>query len=332
MNRASWIMFTTLIASTIIVPAGITAILPKSSTPPPVSAQTEIATDGITIKVYRTQEKKVVDMPLEQYVKGVVAAEMPVNFPLEALKAQAIAARTNAVRRIVKNSLTPEGAHLTDDFRSFQAYSDDTMLQKRWGEADYKKNMAKIVQAVNETKGQIITYQGQPIEALFFSTSNGKTESAEAYWGNSIPYLQSIACPWDQNAPKATYTQTISLKDLANKLQLKAVPVAASASSPNWLRILSKSSSDRITELTIAGQTFTGQKFRELLGLPSNDFTWKIEGNNIVITTRGFGHGVGMSQYGAKGLAEQGKTAADIIKTFYQGVDIQTYKPPTTTK
>lgn len=304
------------------IPAGLVSILPKKEAVPAPKAQ--VAADDTTIKLYVKDKKQIVQIPLEEYVKGVVAAEMPVTFSMEALKAQAIAARTNAVRRIQNNLLTPEGAHATDDHRQFQAYSSDDQLKEHWGVVEYQINMNKIVQAVNETKGQILTYNGEPIDALFFSTSNGKTENSQDYWGKALPYLRSVDSPWDKDAKHATDTKALSLQEFNKLLGINAV--VTSANQGQMIKVLDTSSSHRIKKILVAGKQMSGPEFRDALGLYSTDFAWKVEGSSITFTTHGYGHGVGMSQYGADGMAKEGKKAAEILTYFYQGTTLAPYK------
>lgn len=314
------VMLALTLVMMLAIPAGLVSVLPKREQAPQLKA----GTGDPRVKVYIKEKKEVVEIPLEEYVKGVVAAEMPAAFSMEALKAQAIAARTNAVRRIQKNALLPEGAHVTDDYRRDQAYSSDEKLKQRWGVVEYRLNMNKISQAVNETKGQILTYNGEPIEALFFSTSNGKTENSQDYWGKALPYLRSVDSPWDKEAKHAVDTKTMPLEEFHRLLGIQAV--ATSANQGNMIKVLETSASNRVKKIQVGNKVMSGPEFREALGLYSTDFSWKIEGNSITFTTRGYGHGVGMSQNGAEGMAKEGKTAREILAHFYQGATLASYQ------
>ncbi|BCJ87741.1 stage II sporulation protein D [Effusibacillus dendaii] len=315
------LLFALTIVLMMVLPAGLIRLMSHGQ---PTKTVPSIHANEPSINVYLKETKQIVKMPLEEYVKGVVAAEMPVTFPLEALKAQAIAARTNAVKKIESHTLTPEGANVTDDYRQIQAYSTDEQLKQRWGMLSYEVNMSKIMQAVNETRGKILTYQQQPIEALFFSTSNGKTENAQDYFGRALPYLRTVDSPWDKQAKHATDTKTIPLKDMSKLLGINAV--AASAGNGQWLQVLETSQTNRIKKIKVANQVMTGPDFREKLGLYSTDFSWKIDGDSIIFTTHGYGHGVGLSQYGAEGMAKEGKRAEDILAYYYQGTSIANYQ------
>ncbi|GAX89634.1 stage II sporulation protein D [Effusibacillus lacus] len=307
----------------IAIPAGLAGLLSKTGSRNGES-RLQAAPDDMKIKIYLKEQKQVVELPLEEYVKGVVAAEMPVTFSMEALKAQAIAARTNAVRRIQKNLLTPEGAHITDDHRDVQAYSSDEKLKKRWGVFEYQFNLNKIAQAVNETRGQILSYNGEPIDALFFSASNGKTENSQDYWGRPLPYLRSVDSPWDKQTKYMEGTKSIPLEEFH---RLLGIPSAVTAANQNQtIQVLETSATNRVKKIRVAGITITGPQFRETLGLASTDFSWKVEGSTITFTTRGNGHGVGMSQYGAEGMAKEGKQAHEILSHFYQGATLTPYQ------
>ncbi len=275
------------------------------------------------VPVYRSETGKVEEVTLEAYVRGVVAAEMPVAFELEALKAQAIAARTYLIRRAAIGNFedVPQQAWVTDTIQH-QAYTDVDSLRDQWGWLRYGANLDKLNRAVNETRGQVATYEGQPIEATFFSTSNGYTENAEEYWQTYVPYLRSVTSPWDEAvSPKYKQETRISYEDLFSKLKIAGVqPVSAQASA----RTLSWTSGKRVKKIQIAGQSFTGREVRELLALPSSHFTLSLQAEDVHITSYGYGHGVGMSQYGAQGMAKEGYTAEQILKHYYSGIQIET--------
>lgn len=321
-NKPVILMVSLTLVLMMAIPAGIVSILPKKETSPP--QHVVLNTEGPTIKVFMKETGKVSEMPLEEYVKGVIAAEMPANFSLEALKAQAIAARTNAVRKLEAKSLTPEGAHVTDDYRQTQAYSTDDKLKQRWGIVEYQLNMNKIMEAVNETHGQILTYNGEPIDALFFSTSNGYTEDSQDYFGKPLPYLRSVASPWDKQVKHATDVTSMTLQDFTKEMGIRAVVTASNQSS--MIKVLETSKTHRVKKIRVGDKIMSGPEFREALGLFSTDFTWQVEGNKITFTTHGYGHGVGMSQHGADGMAKEGKTAQQILTYFYQGATLTTYK------
>lgn len=308
---------------TILLPSALIALWPAGQEVMQKETQyvqLEVPADGLQISVYKKAEGQVVRVPLEEYVRGVIAAEMPVHFEKEALKAQAIAARTYVIRRLHLGAKTPQGADVTDDHRDFQAYSDEPKLKQRWGEADYQANLSKMNEAVNETKGLIALYEGVPIEALFFSTSSGKTENSEDYWGKAQPYLRSVESPWDEKSEKYTAKLDLKLTDFHQKLGIDAVVTATNAAT--LIQPLERSASDHIKKIKVGDRTFSGPEFRSLLGLRSTWFTWQVSGDTITFFTKGFGHGVGLSQYGAHFMAQEGKTAEEIIRYYYKGVTL----------
>ncbi|SMP26673.1 stage II sporulation protein D [Laceyella tengchongensis] len=287
---------------------------------------------SLQVRVYLSKEKRVIQLPLESYIEGVVAAEMPAQFHSEALKAQALAARTYIVGRLMKGQVLDAkewgekagGAHVTDTVQH-QAYATDAVLRKKWG-YNYPNNKRRVAEAVHATAGQIITYGGKPIYAAFFSTSNGRTENSEDYFKEKYPYLRSVNSSWDQLSPK--YISRVSMKPdvFLSKLEHatgKRLAVAAlQTTSSKSFAVLSRTQGARIERVRIGGEVFKGREVREALNLPSSDFQLQVKDGQVIITTKGYGHGVGMSQWGANLMAAQGKAVDEIIKHYYQGVEI----------
>lgn len=284
----------------------------------PVDEKTQEASadSAVEVAVYRTSKEVIEKLPLENYLVGVVAAEMPATFELEALKAQAMAARTYIVKQMLAEETIglPEGAQVTDT-TIHQVYKGDDELKKSWG-MDYNWKVKKITEAVKETSGKILTYKGEAIDATFFSTSNGFTENSEDYWPNPFPYLRSVESPWDTKSDKFSASETIPVKEFETKLGVKL------ADGETIGKITERTSGKRVSKVDFNGKVLTGKDIREKLNLRSSDFTWERQGNQIVINTKGFGHGVGMSQYGANGMAAEGKNYQDIVKHYYQGIEI----------
>ncbi|MFD2170175.1 stage II sporulation protein D [Tumebacillus lipolyticus] len=308
---------------TILIPSGLIALWPEKKqevTPASTFVELKIEPDDPQIDVYLSEQKKTVSMSLEEYVRGVVAAEMPVQFEREALKAQSIAARTYVVRRLQSGKRTEQGAHVSDDHNQGQAFSTEEKMKKRWG-ADYQQNLSKLNEAINETREEVALYEGKPIEALFFSTSSGKTENSEDYWENTVPYLRSVDSPWDLNSDKYTATQEMSLADFFQKLGVQAVPAAQVGET---IVALERTATEHIKKIKVGDKTFSGADFRSKLGLRSTWFTWQVDraAGKITFQTKGYGHGVGLSQYGANGMAQEGKTSEQIIRHYYQGVSL----------
>lgn len=258
------------------------------------------------VTVYR-KKGTVEQIELEEYIVGVVAAEMPASFNIEALKAQAVIARTYALKKISK------GEKLTDTV-STQAYIDTNQMKTKWGN-EYSKYYNKIVEAVNKTKGQVVKYNGNYIDALYHAVSNGKTENAKEVWGNDIPYLKSVDSSWDK---KTTAYLKIENKEFSVLMKTLGIEIDTNTD----ITILSKDASGRVSKVKIGDKTYTGVELRTLLNLRSTDFDITITANGLEIVTRGYGHGVGMSQYGANEMAKQGYKYQDIIKHYYTNVKI----------
>ena len=266
----------------------------------------DIKKNEITVTVYRNNGK-IINLELEEYVLGVVGAEMPASFNIEALKAQTILARTYALKSI-KN-----GKKLTDTV-STQAYKDNSELQKLW-KNDYTKYYEKIKKAVNETKGKVILYNNEYIDAVYHSTSNGKTENSKNVWKNSLPYLVSVDSSWDKNVKSYKKETIFEINKFCNILKLDV-------EEPITYEII-HNETGRVRQITINNKTFSGTEFRNLLKLRSADFEIEINDEKIKVTTYGYGHGVGMSQYGANEMAKQGYSYIQILKHYYTGVVIK---------
>ncbi|MFS0821368.1 stage II sporulation protein D [Bacillus sp. 1P02SD] len=270
----------------------------------------------VEVAVHRVSAQKIENVPLEDYVVGVLAQEMPANFELEALKAQALAARTYVVRHMLSEEKigVPDGADVSDT-TNHQVYKNIEELKAEW-KGDYDWKIKKITQAVKETQGQILTYDGAPIDAQFFSTSNGYSENSQDYYSNEYPYLKSVESPWDVNTEKFYDQVQMSVADFEQKLGIKI------GSGNDIGKVTARTKSNRVATVEIGGKSFTGREVRETLGLRSTDFTLERQGNHVVIKTKGYGHGVGMSQYGADGMAKEGKNYKEIVAYYYQGVEI----------
>ncbi|PFG15167.1 stage II sporulation protein D [Bacillus sp. es.036] len=303
-----------LLPSILVLPFGATEMKPQTSEGNQMTKEKITEVVEVDVPVFRSDQKETISIPIEDYVKGVVAAEMPSDFNMEALKAQALTARTFVVTKLKNPSANlPDQAVVTDTIQD-QVYKDQAQLKKAWGE-EFDEKYARIEEAVQATTGQILTYEGNPIYASFFSTSNGYTENSEDYWENKAPYLRSVESPWDVDSPKYEDKATFTVAEFEKKLG-----VDLSNNSIGSIENLTEGK--RVAEVSVGGKTFTGREIRDLLGLRSSDFTWERVGETINVVTKGYGHGVGMSQYGANGMAEDGKAYADIVKHYYQGVAI----------
>lgn len=281
---------------------------------------------NVKINVYIVKTNQVATMPLEQYITGVVAAEMPIKFQSEALKAQAVAARTYALSKMkafggVSNE-TKKNADVCTDPKHCQSWISESDLKVRWGK-DYAVDLKKVTDAVNATAGEILTYNGKLIQPVFHSTSGGKTESALDAWGKSLPYLVSVVSPYEQESPKLKSEVVMSKSEFVSKLKQAKPNANVSASNlASSISITNLSKTNRIKTVKIGNITLTGDEFRSMYNLNSTEVKISYSGNNIVLNVIGYGHGVGMSQYGAQGMAEHGYNYQAILKHYYTGVDI----------
>ena len=280
---------------------------PVNEVPEPVVEQVQEEVDNSIYVNVRRSDGRVVSLELEDYVTGVVGAEMPALFSSEALKSQAVIARTYALKA---NST---GRVLSDN-ESTQSYKDNGELASIWG-GNYSSYYSKIKDAVNSTKGVYLTYNGNYIEAVYHSTSNGKTEDSSNVWGNSYPYLVSVESSYDNTNPSFSISKSFSYSELSSKLGF-------SVNGDSEFNILGHTSGGRVSNISIDGNIFSGVSFRSMLGLRSADFDITKNNDGVVITTRGYGHGVGMSQYGANGMGKAGYSYRDILLHYYPGVSL----------
>lgn len=329
MKGAGYYIIIFMIFIIIVVPAVIVKsckpIRPQSPSVPEWLKQAGVSEN---ISMYVNSSKKIEKLPLEEYVKGVVAAEMPASFNIEAIKAQAVAARTYVYKRWRavggKGCSLHPGADICDDPTHCQAWITKGEMLKKWGIFSYYHYFGKINQAVNSTAGMIILFQNEPIDPLFFSTSNGKTENSEDVWEKTIPYLRSVTSSGEETSPHFFAIKEFSVEAVVSRLKQKWPDLIIDNKSPEkqW-KVIETSEGGRIKTMQVGNKIIKGTEFRELFELKSTDFKWERSGSNIKIKTCGFGHGVGMSQYGANAMAKDGANYVDIIKHYYSGVEIK---------
>lgn len=252
----------------------------------------------------------VASIELEEYIIGVVAAEMPASFNLEALKAQAVAARTYTMK---KASAGKTLVNSTSD----QVYNTVAQMKSKWG-SEFTKYYNKIKNAVESTKGLVMKYNGKYIDALYFSMTNGKTEQPEYVWAYSYPYLKCVSSSWDQNVKEFEVTKNFEYQAVSSAL-------GQTVTKDTEIEVVSYTVSGRVDKIKIGDNTYTGVQVRSKLGLRSTDFTIILNDSNISITTKGYGHGVGLSQYGANEMGKQGYTYDKILRHYYTGIEISKY-------
>ena len=274
-----------------------------------------------TISLLHKKTGEVEQVNLDEYLCNVVSAEMPANYEIEALKAQAIVARTYTIYKILNKK--HDTADICDDSTCCQAWISKNDRLARWEESQRESNWQKIVSAVNDTKGKIITYDDKPIDAFFHSNSGGVTEVPVNVWGGTgYPYLQSV-----ETSGEDTYTQyssevVFTQEQLINKLKEKYSDISIDFSNNDDIKIMEYTESTRVKTVKFGNHEISGVEARSLLGLRSTNFEISIDDDNIKFSVKGYGHGVGMSQTGADSMAKQGSSAEDIIKHFYTGVEV----------
>ena len=284
-------------------------------------ANTENSNDSQTeIRLKRSDE--VTTLTLENYLYGVVAAEMPATFETEALKAQAVAARTYTKKKKQENNDVHLEADVCDDINHCKAYISEKELREKYGENWISEYYPKIKNAVRETDGIIATYEGKPITAVFHSTSSGMTENSGDVWSKELPYLVSVVSEGEKESPRYTDKIILTLDDFKNKLYKSGKNLKFSENKDEWIGEITKNKSGSINKITVGGIEFKGTEIRSLLGLRSTNFTIKLS-DKAEIETTGNGHGVGMSQYGANYMAKQGYNYEQILKKYYTGITVE---------
>ncbi len=276
-----------------------------------------------TIKLLHQETSQIEELNIDEYLYGVVASEMPASFELEALKAQSVVARTYTIYQAIHNSGKHENADICDDFNCCQAWiSKDERLAK-WEPAEAESNWNKIVQAVDSTKGKIVTYEGQPINAFFHANSGGITESSLNIWGGiDYPYLKSVETAGEEGYTQYSSQVTLTHQELIDKIRTKYEDCEIDFTKENCIQILEYTTSGRIKVIKFGNKEIAGTEARTLLGLKSTNFTFSNDGQNITFTVTGYGHGVGMSQTGADSMAKAGSNYEAIVKHYYTNVAI----------
>lgn len=255
-------------------------------------------------------------MELERYLLGVVLGEMPASFETEALRAQAVAARTYTIKRCVEGR-SHGIATVCTDYRCCQAYVDPIDYLADGGRAE---DLQRVQAAVEDTQGQVLVYEGELIEAPYFSCAGGLTEAAVAVWGQDYPYLQSVASPGEENAAHYTDSKSFSVAEFQNILGISPTGDAA-----QWFGQIKRTAGGGVETMVIGGVSYRGTTLRTLLGLRSTAFTVSVEQGQIVFYTKGYGHRVGMSQYGANAMAREGQDYRQILAHYYLGTEIVQY-------
>ena len=287
----------------------------------------EISDEDI-LKVLDFTSGQVIELSVRDYVIGAVLAEMPATYHPEALKAQAVAARTYAVRQREKQRLSPDpelmGADISNDSTKYQAYFTPAQAKEFYG-SGYDTYFQKAADAVDDTDKLILYYEGEPIVAAFHAISGGRTESAEIIWGSPVDYLVPADSKADTEAPSYPDEKIFTAKELRTIIKDAYPDADFSAPADEWITINETSASGTVTEMTAGTVKLKGTEFRSLFALRSANFTvtYNEDSEQFCISTKGYGHGVGMSQYGANAMAEDGADFEEILLHYYKGVEIK---------
>lgn len=286
----------------------------SDNTIPSTSSETALQ-ENVTVYNPELTENNKANSDFENYIVGVVSAEMPASFEEEALKAQAVAARTYAYRQIIHDNIKFSQINPSN---FGQAYITTDEMKKRWGN-NFNNWYTKIKNAVYDTSGEILVYNNAPILAAFHSTSSGITESSENVWSNKLPYLRSVESKEDENAPNFISKTTVTKEEF--KIKINSLNANITKDEVNNITITERSAAGYVTKIKIGDKTFSGKDIRNVLGLRSTNFTITYDANNIIFTTKGYGHGAGMSQYGANFMAQKGSNYKQILEHYYYGVE-----------
>ena len=274
-----------------------------------------------TITLLHKKTGAIEQVNLDDYLCNVVSAEMPATFEQEALKSQAIVARTYTIYKILNKK--HDNADICDDSTCCQAWISKEDRLERWEESQRENNWEKISKAVKDTSGKIVTYENKPIDAFFHSNSGGITEIPVNVWGGTeYPYLQSVETSGEDAYTQYSSEVILSQEELLNKLKVKYADISIDFTNPDDIKILEYTESTRVKTVKFGHHEISGVEARSLFGLKSTNFEITRENDKIKFSVKGYGHGVGMSQTGADSMAKQGSSAEDIIKHFYTGVEI----------
>lgn len=284
----------------------------------PVTECTEpVKTENLQIPLLQT-DGTVCSVDMQTYVIGVVLSEMPAQFEPEALKAQAVVARTYTLRRMLSGG-KHENAWVCTDPACCQAFCS---VEEYITKGGTKESVDKVISAVQDTGDLIVTYDSKPIEATYFSCSGGSTEDAKAVWGTEIPYLTATDSPGEEQASHYSDTVTFTVEGFFSLLGRRKTEISGS-----WPEKVTYTAGGGVDQIQICGISYSGTQMRQKLGLRSTAFSLSVSGNCVTVTTRGYGHRVGMSQYGADAMAVQGKTFPEILSHYYRGTTLESMSP-----
>lgn len=319
-----------LLISMIVIPYGVYILNGNSISENPENTDNTSVAD-MEILLYRTESGQVEKVNCFDYICSVVAGEMPASYETEALKAQAVAAFTYTVNKMEYVTQNPDsdighcGAYVCDDYTHCKAYLEKEIAEEKWGSAVFKKYYPRIENAVSEVLGEMLTYNGKTVNAVFHAISNGKTLSAKEVWGTDVEYLQSVKCEWDKGAEGYNSKTELTHSEFSKKIY-DELGITLPENADEWESSITLTDSGTVQEFKICETVLSGTYIRKLFSLRSASFDFEITKDGVVFDVRGYGHGVGMSQYGANEMAKQGKNYKEILKYFYTGVEIENFK------
>ena len=312
MKNSYLIILAVIMAAMLFFPLAASPLTPSKGDA--VLTVSPTAEDTVRVKM---SDGKVAEMETSDYLTGVVAAEMPAEYTEEALKAQAVAARTFLAFKKEKNA--KEDYDITADYTTDQAFLTEEELKEKWADA-FDENYAKVTKAVKATQNEMLYFNGKPIMSVYHAVSSGKTEGAENVWGEDYPYLTATDSIGDLLCPDYLSTVTVSADDFKKAF---GEEIKLEGEAKGWLGKMENTESGTVSKIIIGGNEFKGSDLREKFSLKSSSFDLIFDGTNFVFTVRGYGHGVGMSQYGANYMAQQGSDYREILTWYYDGCEIK---------
>ncbi|PWL41899.1 stage II sporulation protein D [Christensenella sp. MSJ-20] len=331
-GRSRWLDLLVVVLTLVLlaVPAwDMAAPLRQDGEPWPQSTSPQEGVDltdyePVTVRVYNHTTGATESMDFEEYIVGVVSGEMPASYEMEALKAQAVAARTYAYRKVLAGGCGRGDADVCTDFAHCQAYCTPEQRMSKWGDG-FSAYEDKLRQAVMGTRGQILAYEGEPIAAFFHAVAGGQTEDVVNVWGGNLPYLKSVESAGEETANRFTRTMTFTYDEFRKTIQ-KKYPNANLSDVPSAIGSDTRTEAGRVRAIVIGGESISGTEMRSLFNLDSANFTIACKDGTVTITTKGYGHGVGMSQVGALAMAKNGSDYKEILLHYYTGVELTTIK------
>lgn len=285
-----------------------------------VRQQEADAVDAGAVNISLETDGEIVQIPLEEYLVGVVLSEMPATFEMEALKAQAVAARTFSLKQL--NNGKHEHFNLCSSSTCCQAWTSETAVKNKFG-TSFDQYWSKAASAVAETSGEAVYYENKLIDAVYFSCSGGMTEDAVAVWGNDVPYLRGVSSPGEEASSAYTSEVVVSFERFKQIMMTANEKITLTGNPSGWFGEIERTEGNGIKSMEIGNCSISGLEMRKLFGLKSTNFEIAVSEEGVTFSVWGYGHRVGMSQYGANAMAKAGKSYKEILRHYYSGVEIK---------